>query len=410
MMREQKGFVFKASGGWYVKYRESVLEKGKPVRKLVTHRLADVDDYCKNKSDAIKKAKEFLAPFNDGKVTPASAMTLDEFVNAKYGAAGSTIGYWEYAEQSVRPATLYGYKRTYADYLKEPFGSKALRHIKRVDVVGYLLNMNKKKGRRVTRSAKAVGSAIFSYALTLGIVENNPFLGKFLPKQPKKEHEAVSTELVAAQLAAVQSEPQAKVAIGLGFFGGMRPAEIRGCKWEDYDPKTRLLLIQRSMWRTKENGTKTEDAEGKVCITDTLAQYLEELRKHDGNPRTGFILRNEDGGSMSLENLTRRTILPRLRALNIPWYGFYSLRRGAGTTMTNVAGDRGLAAKGLLRHRDLATTTQFYVKDVPAETLLAAQKVDTLFQTTFQKTLAEQSECSITVPKSDAASDVTATK
>jgi hypothetical protein len=90
--------------------------------------------------------------------------------------------------------------------------------------------------------------------------------------------------------------------------------------------------------------------------------------------------RNENDGSMSLGNLVNRTILPTLRTVNVPWYGFYSLRRGAGTTMTLVAGDRGFAAKGLLRHKTLQTTTQFYVKDVPEETSIAAQGVDEMFQ------------------------------
>ena len=55
-MRQQTGFVFKASGGWYVKYREDVLENGDIVRKLKTHRLADVDDECRTISDARKLA------------------------------------------------------------------------------------------------------------------------------------------------------------------------------------------------------------------------------------------------------------------------------------------------------------------------------------------------------------------
>lgn len=163
-MREQKGFIFRASGGWYVKYRENVLENGKPVRKLKTHRLADVDDHCMTESQARKLAKEFLKPFNEGKITPASAMTLDEFVDVKYGGVGGSIkGYWEYAgETELSPATVYGYKRTYADYLQPAFGSMRLRDIKRAEVLGYLLSIYHERGRRVARSAKAVGSAIFA--------------------------------------------------------------------------------------------------------------------------------------------------------------------------------------------------------------------------------------------------------
>ena len=81
-----------------------------------------------------------------------------------------------------------------------------------------------------------------------------------------------------------------------------------------------------------------------------------------------------------LRSPLRPLLLPTLRPLNIPWYGFYSLRRGAGTITTLAAGDRGLSAKGLLRHKTLSTTTQFYVKDVPGETKAAVQRVSELFQ------------------------------
>jgi integrase len=370
-MRQQKGFVFKASHGWYVKYRDNVLENGKIVRKLLTHRLADVDDFCRTKSDAEKKAKEFLAPLNDERLDARSTMTLKSFVEDQWLPS---------LESTVRPATRYGYKRTWHDYLEPVLGRKALRDIKRSLTVPHLRTLQIDKGPRVARGAKAVGSAIFAYANLLEIVEHNPFAGRLLPKHERTEQQAVSLNEVAAQLAALKSEPQARAAIALGFFGGLRPAEIRGLKWEDYDAKEGQFLIRRSMWRTKENGTKTPDAEGLVSVKGTLAQYLEDLRQHDGGPTSGFILRNENGGSMSLENLVRRTILPTLRKVNVPWYGFYSLRRGGGTSMTLAAGDRGLAAKGLLRHKTLQTTTQFYVKDVPEETNAAAQKVDQMFQ------------------------------
>jgi len=380
-MRQQKGFVFKASGAWYVKYREDVIERGKAIRKLRTHRLADVNDFCRTPSEARKLAAEFLKPLNEGQLSAQSTVTLADFVRNNWLPS---------LESTVRPATRYGYKQTWGDYLEPRFGRMALRDIKKVDTVPYLRKLQVEKGARSARNAKAVGSAIFAYANLLEITESNPFAGRLLPKHEREDQHAASMNEVVAQLAALKSEPQARAAIGLGFFCGLRPAEIRGVKWEDYDPKVGQLLIRRSVWRTKENGTKTEDAQGLVPVNEVLAQYLDDLRRHDGNPSEGFILRNENGGSMSLENLVRRTILPTLRPLNIPWDGFYSLRRGAGTMVTLAAGDRGLSAKGLLRHKTLTTTTQFYVKDVPAETQAAVQRVSELFHKS-SKELQEQS-------------------
>ena len=71
-------------------------------------------------------------------------------------------------------------------------------------------------------------------------------------------------------------------------------------------------------------------------------------------------------------------VLPTLKAANIEWHGWYSLRRGIATLATTV--DSPLAAKGLLRHASIATTQRHYIKDVPEETQRAMQKIDALYQ------------------------------
>jgi hypothetical protein len=52
---------------------------------------------------------------------------------------------------------------------------------------------------------------------------------------------------------------------------------------------------------------------------------------------------------------------------------------GIGTLVTELAKDNGLAAKGLLRHSNVATTQTHYIKDVPVETEWALQLVEQLF-------------------------------
>jgi integrase len=62
-----------------------------------------------------------------------------------------------------------------------------------------------------------------------------------------------------------------------------------------------------------------------------------------------------------------RFIVPHLKAADMQWHGFYSLRRGVATTLASLTKD-GMASKGLLRHTNIATTMRYYVKDVPAST------------------------------------------
>jgi integrase len=60
------------------------------------------------------------------------------------------------------------------------------------------------------------------------------------------------------------------------------------------------------------------------------------------------------------------------------WRGFYTLRRGLAT-LTSLL-DTPLAAKSLLRHANVTTTNQFYIKLVSEDAIRAASKIDALFR------------------------------
>jgi hypothetical protein len=82
---------------------------------------------------------------------------------------------------------------------------------------------------------------------------------------------------------------------------------------------------------------------------------------------------------LNLDNLNRRVIAPALKAAGIPWRGYRPNRTGISTVATARAKDNGLAAKGLLRHSQLATTDRNYIQGVPAETLAAMAALEREF-------------------------------
>jgi integrase len=86
---------------------------------------------------------------------------------------------------------------------------------------------------------------------------------------------------------------------------------------------------------------------------------------------------------INLNNIASRVVIPALKKAGIAWHGWYALRRGIATLATQV--DSPLAAKGLLRHKNLSTTQTHYIKDVPEETLRAAEKIDALFNVTANR-------------------------
>jgi len=60
-------------------------------------------------------------------------------------------------------------------------------------------------------------------------------------------------------------------------------------------------------------------------------------------------------------NFQRTWIAPILEKKGIEWKGLYACRRGAGSILTELTGNA-LAAQMILRHKNLAVTTQYYIK------------------------------------------------
>lgn len=112
-------------------------------------------------------------------------------------------------------------------------------------------------------------------------------------------------------------------------------------------------------------------------VIEPLGTILAELRAADKDPTSGPILRGPSGKPLDLHNLANRVVIPTLKNAEIAWHGFYSLRRGVGTTVTALSKDS-LAAKGLLRHSSVSTTERHYIKDVPESTLQAMKQLEAL--------------------------------
>src|SRR4029077_5463944 len=62
------------------------------------------------------------------------------------------------------------------------------------------------------------------------------------------------------------------------------------------------------------------------------------------------------------------------------WMGFYAFRRGIAPAVATLA--NAMAAKSVMRHSNLATTTAHYINSEPAEAVRAVDKIGELFDNT----------------------------
>jgi integrase len=365
MSRHQEGYIWRKGRSWYGRWYRSEIDPvtGQLIRRQHCEKLTEYCDRYRSKSDVRPLLEEKLRPENDGRAAPESTL--------------SVVGYAEkyfipHIERELKPSTVNGYKGLWRMYLAPHLRNKTLRDFRCVDATNVLTSIYHSHGlgRKSLRHCKALLSSIFTFAKRQGALDGlNPVQDAGIPRAATSSNPtfAATPEQVLVMLDTLTGV--ARTAVALMYFCGLRPGEARAVRWEDYNGKT--LRVRASIWRTYLTEPKTAESAASVPVAATLATILNVSRRD-----SGYILAGQSGKPVSLHNLARRIVAPALKKAGIPRHGWYALRRGIATLATSV--ESPLAAKGLLRHANLATTQAHYIKDVPSETIRAMEKIDAL--------------------------------
>jgi hypothetical protein len=114
----QNGYVFKAFGGWHLRYREEVVEDGNLVRKQKCVKLADVCDRYRCESDLDDLRAEKLAGVRQSARCPQSSTPFAAYVDETY---------LPFVQRTMKPSTHAGYSTYWKRYLKPRVEKYALR-------------------------------------------------------------------------------------------------------------------------------------------------------------------------------------------------------------------------------------------------------------------------------------------
>lgn len=127
---------------------------------------------------------------------------------------------------------------------------------------------NEKTGKPLSRKTVvhhlSFISNVFSYAVRMDMLMDNPCRRVSVPKVESKEKEIYTLKEVEAIFTALEREPlKYRLFIMLAVYSGFRRGEMLGLEWKDIDWDNSVISVRRTSNYTAERGTYTDTTKTK---------------------------------------------------------------------------------------------------------------------------------------------------
>ena len=216
-------------------------------------------------------------------------------------------------------------------------------------------------------------SDVFSYAVKMGVVNDNPCSKVTLPKNNQAEKKIYTPEQVQRFLTLLNDEPlKYRTFFNLMIFSGFRRGEMLGLEWKDVDFENNIISVRRTSNYTGRKGTYTDTTKTKKSqrtlkfpqeIMDMLREYKDEqdmqaLKCGDKWVETDRLYTKWNG--LPMQNGTPYFWLGEFcEKHDLPFYGLHSFRHLFASLLVNQGVDI-VTVSGALGHSTVSTTSNIY--------------------------------------------------
>lgn len=239
-----------------------------------------------------------------------------------------------YVEDVYLPFSRRGWKESTAGtseqiittHLVPEFEKKLLHAIRREDLQEFLDRKAEDLSSSVVAHLRWFLNAIFKLAVSDGVVLSNPAAELKIPRkcQPGRAMRPLTEKEVEKYLGVL--DLREKLIARLAIFEGMRPGEILALRWKSVAEGR--IQIQERVYKRKFDTPKNGKVREGAMSSGTL-KLLEEWSTLALDPREdGFVFPSEKLTTpISLDNLWRRSMHPRLEKIGLDWAAFQVLRK-----------------------------------------------------------------------------------
>jgi integrase len=333
------------------------------------------------KSDADKALTRMLVAVDIGQPITRNRQTLDGWTREWLSIHCTRAG--------VR--TRWDYEQIFRRYLTPELRGRRLTALTASDLQRWV---NKLSARglspRTVRSAHGAVRASLNKARRLGLVPVNVAELVDLPRQQHSEMRTLTAREAERLLNGAEAAGSPYYPLfALMLHTGLRPGELAGLRWEDYDGTT--LRVRRALKQGRAGeprylgATKTHRPKV-IPLGERARRALATQRRWQAERRLllgssyrdpELVFANEVGGPLEFSNVRERHFKPLLKRLELPDIRLYDLRHTCATLLL-AAGENIKVVSERLGHVNATVTLNTYVHVLPGMQAEASAKLDKL--------------------------------
>ncbi len=287
----------------------------------------------------------------------------------------------EYAKLNLR-STTYERMRQLTHRVYPAIGHLRMDKITARQLQGFVNSLakegaNEKTGKplapKTIRHNLSFISDVFSYAVKMDLLSDNPCRKVTIPKGEVKEKQIYSQEEMALLLTRISGEPtKYRAFFFLIAYSGFRRSEMLGLEWKDIDFENNIITVKRTSNYTAERGiytdtTKTKRSQRVLKISPYIMGILKELKDEQDEEALRLGDKWVDSDRLFVkwngEPMNNQTPYGWLKEFceknELPFYGIHSFRHFAASALISAGLDV-TTVSGALGHCNSGTTLNVY--------------------------------------------------
>ena len=240
-------------------------------------------------------------------------------------------------------------------------------------VNGKNMNTGKPLSRKTAVHHLSFISDVFSYAIRMGMLTDNPCRRVYIPKQEQDEKEIYTLDEVKKLYENLRSEPlKYQVYLLLAIYSGYRRSEMLGLEWKDIDFEHNIIHVRRTSQYTAEKGIYTDTTKTRkskrvskmpVSIMNLLKQFKAEQDAEAAQPGTKWEDHDRLFTKWNGEPMNPQTPFEWLKGycerIGVPFKNIHSLRH-LHASLLIFEGVDVVAVSADMGHSVVGTTLNLY--------------------------------------------------